>query len=197
MMTASDRPHEATPLETRRQRWERNTDSHHRRRWWPTSPAKAPSSPSASGPPTGRIGRLRFLAYGLAIYVLFVIGSVLYWLGAPLPGHDSVVVAAVGILGFLVYAVAEITLVIQRCHDMDLSGWWSVAALIPLVGLVWVSKGGTRGINRWGAPPPPNGVAVRIFGLLLPIVVIAGIVAAIALPAYQQHSARANAGQPR
>ncbi len=80
---------------------------------------------------------------------------------------------------------------------MNLSGWWSLAAFIPLVGLVWVFKGGTRGVNRWGAPPPPNGLVVRIAGLALPILFMIGIVAAIALPAYQEYTIRANAGAPR
>ena len=81
---------------------------------------------------------------------------------------------------------------------MDLSGWWSIAAFIPLVGLLWVFKGGTRGANRWGPPPPPNALAVRIIGLLLPAVFVVGIVAAIALPAYQAYShARRRAARAR
>ena len=80
---------------------------------------------------------------------------------------------------------------------MDLSGWWSIAAIVPLVGLLWVLKGGTRGVNRWGAPPPPNGLAVKIFGWFLPVIVVLGIVAAIALPAYQLSATRAAAGPSR
>jgi hypothetical protein len=103
----------------------------------------------------------------------------------------------VGVVLFVLYLVGAVVLLIQRSHDMDISGWWTIAAFIPLVGLLWVFKGGTRGANRWGAPPPPNGLAVRIFGLLLPAVVVVGIVAAVALPAYQRYAMRAIAGAPR
>ena len=86
---------------------------------------------------------------------------------------------------------------IQRSHDMNMSGWWSLAALIPIVGLVWVFKGGTAGTNRWGAPPPPNGPMVKIFGLLMPVLFVVGILAAIALPAYQGYVTRAKAAAPQ
>ena len=49
-----------------------------------------------------------------------------------LPG-DSVIVTTIAILGFLVYLFAGVTIAILRSHDMDLSGWWSIAAMIPLV----------------------------------------------------------------
>ena len=89
-------------------------------------------------------------------------------------------------------------LLIQRSHDMDLSGWWSLAAFIPFVGLVWVFKGGTRGANRWGAPPPPNGRRRAASpGWHCRSCSWSAWSAAIALPAYQQYSIRANAGAPR
>ena len=60
------------------------------------------------------------------------------------------------VIGLLLYFVGSTLLLIQRSHDMNLSGWWSIAAFIPLVGLFWLFNGGTPGVNRWGAPPPPN-----------------------------------------
>ena len=159
--------------------------------------AAAGEQPIRLWPPKGRMGRLRFLAYGLGFYVLFIVASFVFGFVAALFGQDSVIVTTIAILGVLVYVAAEITLMVQRSHDMDLSGWWSIAAMIPLVGLFWVFKGGTRGINRWGAPPPPNGLAVRVFGLILPVIVIVGVVAAVALPAYQTYSTRANSGPAR
>nr|HET7859174.1 DUF805 domain-containing protein [Caldimonas sp.] len=145
-------------------------------------------------PPSGRIGRLRFLAYGLALYVLFIVAAFVFGFVSAMVGKDSVLMSALGMLGFLAYLVAAFVLIVQRSHDMDMSGWWSIAAIIPIVGLVWVFKGGTRGANRWGPPPPPNGVFVTIAGLLLPVIVVVGIVAAVALPAYQQAAMRGTAG---
>jgi uncharacterized membrane protein YhaH (DUF805 family) len=148
-------------------------------------------------PPSGRIGRLRFLAYGLGLYAIFGALSVAW--GYLAAGTSSVgpVLVVLGYVGLLAYFVAAIILIIQRSHDMNLSGWWTLAAFIPLVGLVWVFKAGTRGANRWGAPPPPNGLAVRVFGLLLPIVFTIGIVAAIVIPADQAYAVRAGAAPPR
>jgi uncharacterized membrane protein YhaH (DUF805 family) len=151
-------------------------------RWWP---------------PSGRIGRLRFLAYGVAIYLVFVLASFVFGALATAFARGSMLLTVIGVIGFVIYLVAEALILIQRSHDMDLSGWWSIAAMIPLVGLFWVFKGGSRGVNRWGAPPPPNGWGVRVLGAILPIVLVLGIVAAVALPAYQQYVLRAKAGGPR
>ena len=43
---------------------------------------------------------------------------------------------------------------IRRLHDIDKSGWWSLIALVPLVGaivlIVWYCQKGTPGANRFG-----------------------------------------------
>jgi len=148
-------------------------------------------------PPSGRIGRLRLLAYGLGLYVVYVALSAGLGVVSAATRGTGRAVLVVGVVLFVLYLVGAVVLLIQRSHDMGISGWWTIAAFIPLVGLLWVFKGGTLGANRWGAPPPPNGLAVRIFGLLLPAVVVVGIVAAVALPAYQRYAMRAIAGAPR
>lgn len=141
----------------------------------------------------GRIGRLRFLAYGVAAYILMAVGAGV--LGA-LAGflHFSPMIASglVLIPYFIIIGMATI----QRSHDMDWSGWMSLLGLIPLVGLIWIFKGGTQGENRFGAPPPPNTTGVKILALLLPVgAVVIGILAAIALPAYSDYTKRAKARQ--
>jgi len=147
-------------------------------------------------PPNGRIGRLRMLAYGAGLYVAFlVVSSALGFIAGLTQSPNATL--AVGVLAFVVYLVAATIILIQRSHDMNLSGWWSIAAMIPLVGLVWLFKGGTPGANRWGPPPPPNGLGVRIVGWMLPIVIVVGIVAAIALPAYVEYTKRAQSSATR
>ena len=148
-------------------------------------------------PPSGRIGRLRFLAYSLALYLLVILGSMLLGVVAASLARGADTAVVVGLISIVAYGVVGMVLLVQRSHDMNLSGWWSLAAFIPFVGLLWVFKGGTPGANRWGAPPPPNGLVVRIAGLALPILFVVGVVAAIALPAYQQYTIRANAVAPR
>ncbi len=141
-------------------------------------------------PAHGRIGRLRFLAYSMGLYLVFIVTT--FALGM-LAGVTHMSPAIASLLGIAVHVFGSAVLLVQRSHDMNISGWWSIAAFIPLIGLFWIFKGGTRGANRWGGPPPPNGWAVRIIGLAFPALFILGIVAAIALPAYQQYTLRAKA----
>ncbi|MEJ8824347.1 DUF805 domain-containing protein [Variovorax humicola] len=143
----------------------------------------------------GRIGRLRFLAYLFYSYLILavaigVIGGVLGSLG--FSGLGSLLTLLMLIPYFVFYVFTGI----RRSHDMNWSGWTVLLALIPLVGLVWVFNPGTAGSNRFGAPPTPNPLSVKIGGLLFPIVfVLIGILAAIALPAYQDYTQRAKAAQ--
>jgi uncharacterized membrane protein YhaH (DUF805 family) len=147
-------------------------------------------------PPSGRIGRLRLLAYSAALYLAFIVVSAVLggFAGATRSPKTAL---ALGVVAFIVYVVGGLVLLIQRSHDMNLSGWWSLAAFVPLVGLLWLVKGGTPGANRWGAPPPPNGLAVRIIGLIFPVVLVVGVIAAIALPAYVDYTKRAQSGVTR
>jgi uncharacterized membrane protein YhaH (DUF805 family) len=146
-------------------------------------------------PPRGRMGRLRLLAYGTALYIAFFIVSAL--LGFAAGTQSTNAIGAVTVVTFVVYLAGAALLMIQRSHDMNLSGWWSIAAFIPLIGLVWLFKGGTPGANRWGAPPPPNGWGVRTLGIVLPVVFVVGIIAAVALPAYVDYTKRAQSGVTR
>ncbi|MEO8311091.1 MAG: DUF805 domain-containing protein [Caldimonas sp.] len=144
-------------------------------------------------PPDGRMGRLRLLAYGAGMYILFLVVSSALGIVAGMT-QSAQAAFAIGIVTFVLYLVGVTVLMIQRSHDLDLSGWWSIVAFIPLVGLFWLFKGGTPGVNRWGAPPPPNGWGVRILGLIVPVVMVVGIVAAIALPAYVDYTNRGISG---
>ena len=71
--------------------------------------------------------------------------------------------------------------------------------LIPLLGMIWgfiwLFGRGTPHANRYGPPPPPNSLGVKILGTVLPINFIVGILAAIALPAYSDYVKRAQAAQ--
>ena len=147
----------------------------------------------------GRIGRLRLLAYSTAGYVLLILASMM--LGAlsgafgGRGGGNAVI--ALTLLPALAYMVGSVLLLIQRSHDMNLSGWYTLLALIPLVGLFWIFKAGTSGANRYGAPPPPNTLGVKLLGSVFPVIVAIGILAAIAVPAYQQYTVKARAAQAR
>lgn len=46
---------------------------------------------------------------------------------------------------------------VRRLHDLDKSGWWSLIAVVPLVGAIvlaaWFVNKGTTGANRFGPDP--------------------------------------------
>ena len=156
--------------------------------------ADAGVQPIKLWPPRGRIGRLRFMAYSFGAWALSVLVAIVAGLVFGAIGHGAELAP---ILSTLVYFAVTILLVILRSHDMNLSGWFGLLALIPLVGLVWIFKGGTAGANRYGAPPVPNTTGVKILALLFPLIFVIGILAAIALPAYQQYTMKARAAQSR
>jgi|SRR5688572_21378266 len=136
--------------------------------------------------PSGRIGRLRYLAYstGASIVAGLTAGAATSVLGET--GAGVVVIVA-----YIVAVVFCVISTIKRSHDMDWSGWTALLTIIPLVGLIWLFKPGSERTNSYGAPPPPNTTAVKILGLLLPIIALIGIVAAIAIPAYADYTNRA------
>lgn len=147
----------------------------------------------------GRIGRLRYLSYqGVAYLLLMAVGIVGGAVGAMLQSPGWVM--ALVVVGSVPYCVLTVLLTIQRCHDLDWTGWAALLALIPLVGLLFWFVPGTQGTNRFGAPPPPNSTSVKVLtwvSVVLFALFIVGMLAAISLPAYQAYQQRARAAQTR
>jgi uncharacterized membrane protein YhaH (DUF805 family) len=144
----------------------------------------------------GRINRLRYLAYFAVSYVLFIaIAAFGGGVGAAM--GSGAAATAIGGIAFVIYGVYAAFLTIQRSHDMGWTGWTALLTLIPFVGFVWLFKAGTPGANEFGGPPPANTLGVKILAWIFPAIFIIGILAAIALPAYQDYTKRAKAAQMR
>ncbi len=62
-----------------------------------------------------------------------------------------------GFLFSLAILLPAITVAIRRLHDRDMSGWWILLNLIPLIGslilLILYALPGTEGSNRFGPSP--------------------------------------------
>lgn len=140
----------------------------------------------------GRIGRLRYLAWSMVLMLaclpLFGIAGG-FFAASEILGGLLMVVVGIGV------AVVGIMFGVQRLHDIGWSGWLLLVTLVPIVGgvfslLMFIIPGSTAA-NRFGSPPPPNSRAVKILALLWVAIIVLGIVAAIAIPAYMGYS---NAG---
>jgi len=142
----------------------------------------------------GRLGRVRYIGYtvGLSMLLAIAMGLVMAMSAAAGIAALSVIVT---VLGYVAIIALQIILTVQRCHDFNSSGWLSILAIIPLVNLIFWAIPGTDGPNRFGNPPPPNTTGAVVLALIIPLIFVVGIVAAIALPAYQQYVKRAHAAQ--
>ena len=142
----------------------------------------------------GRIGRLRYIAWtmGASILMAIVMGILMAILMPTMGEAGASIAMVVGYVPMLVFIVFAL---IQRTHDMGWSGWMCLLAFIPLVGLLWVFKAGTPATNAYGPPPPPNSTGVKVLAWFFPVIAGIGILAAIALPAYQGYSQRAQQAQ--
>ena len=104
---------------------------------------------------SGRLGRLRYLAYATGAYLVAV--AIAAALAAVLGESLGAILAVLVYIATLVFSVL---VSIKRSHDMDWTGWTVLLTLIPFVGLIWLFKRGSEGTNNYGAPPPPNTTGV-------------------------------------
>lgn len=139
----------------------------------------------------GRIGRLRFLAYTNAL--AFAVGIIFGVLEVAFHEMSSIIKFLMYIpLLFISFVMAK-----RRLNDLNRGGGLSALLVIPLVNFIfWLYLAfapGTPGPNEYGPKPAANSTLVVIGGLLLPFVFVLGILAAIALPAYQTYAMKAKA----
>ncbi len=140
---------------------------------------------------SGRIGRLRYLAYLTGLYLVtgivvfpFMGGMTMAASGQPDISALAMVFMGVAYIAVLVYAL---TLGKRRLNDVNQSGWWLLMFIVPLantlLALYLIFAAGTDGVNKYGPAPNQNPLGVKILGLFIPVVALIGIVAAIVIPA--------------
>jgi type IV pilus assembly protein PilA len=141
---------------------------------------------------SGRLGRVRYIGYsaGLGFLILLLVG-----VAAAVTSSNPSVALLIGGAGYVAIIVIQFLLTIQRAHDMNTTGWLSLILLIPLAGLLFWFIPGTKGENNYGLQPPPNSVGVILLACIVPFVGVIGVLAAIAIPAYQDYTIRAQVSE--
>ena len=137
----------------------------------------------------GRIGRMRYLAYGIGVNLLLMLIMV------PLAGATAFMggdpsSSMIGMLGLGIFYVLTIVISVmfakRRLNDLNRSGWWFLLFIIPLVNLLLaiylIFFPGTDGSNNFGPAPAENSIGVLILGWMMPVLFVLGIVAAVAVP---------------
>ncbi len=162
--------------------------------------------PAALGKYATFSGRAQRSEYWYFILFYFVVYIALLLAGALMKSSSALLGVGLSLLGMifsLAMLVPSIAVSVRRLHDTDRSGWWFLIALVPLIGslvlLVFFLLDSQPGDNRFG--PNPKGVpagaasggmatAIVVAVVGLGVVFIGGIVAAVAIPAYQDYQAR-------
>lgn len=145
----------------------------------------------------GRIGRLRYLAYALASYLVLIPFAII---GAIVTAITSEPQAAlvITILGYIPMMIFAFMFAKRRLNDLNQSGWLGLLFLVPIanIGIVlWLLFGkGSQENNKYGPAPRANSTGVKVTACLM-IIVPFIILAAVALPAYNDYVERAKQSQ--
>ena len=168
-----------------------------------TSPTAAPETPASASPyappqanvaeqlpefgelkpfgVTGRIGRLRYLAWSLVLILVMAPALGIAALGMGISDTVGIILIA-GVT--IAMVVVSVQIGVQRLHDIGWSGWLYLLNLVPIVGsvfpLLMLLIPGNAGANRYGPPQPPNSTAVKVLASLWLVILLLVVIAAIA-----------------
>lgn len=135
----------------------------------------------------GRIGRVRYLAYGFVFGILVLLAAAI---GATVAGD-----AAATWLSAAATAAFGILLGVRRLHDLGRSGWFALGMLVPFVNLaigLWLlCAPGDPAANRFGPVPGPNTRPLVALAWAVPVLFVAGVLAAVALAPHKSNAQRA------
>jgi uncharacterized membrane protein YhaH (DUF805 family) len=138
----------------------------------------------------GRIGRVRYLAYNVLPGLLFLVAA-----AGMLPGVHAFLALTVGCMAMLAAAVLTLIVAGRRLHDLGHARWPLFGLFIPgvsqLLALWLACAPGQAGANRFGPAPAPNSRAMIALAWVLPLMFIAGLLAAAALAPHKSNAQRA------
>ncbi|WP_144394530.1 DUF805 domain-containing protein [Pleionea sediminis] len=142
-----------------------------------------------------RIGRLRYFAYNFLMLVLlsFIFGGmpngILRAMGQSKENYLTIF-QLLTLFFLIIWTMTSVIYAIRRLHDLDKSGWWILLYFVPLINfglaIYLLFFPGSEFENRFGKKPKPNTVKTWICALI-PAIIFIGILAAVAIPAYQDY----------
>ena len=139
----------------------------------------------------GRIGRLRYMAYGIGSYLLLMMVMIPVVGTSALTGGEEAMstfaMIAMGII-YIAMLVAGVAFAKRRLNDLNRSGWWMLLSIVPFVNLIFtiyvIFFPGTESDNDFGAAPAANSLGVQILGWMMPVLFVLGITAAVVMPQF-------------
>lgn len=135
----------------------------------------------------GRIGRVRYLAYSFAFGMLLLLATVVLMAAT----GDSVTTWVSG----LASAALSVMVGGRRLHDLGRSRWIALALLVPFVNLavgLWLlCAPGNPDPNRFGPAPGPNTRGVIALAWAVPVLFVAGMLAAVFMAPHKSRFERA------
>ena len=158
----------------------------------------------------GRFGRLSYLGWSMLTALFIMIIGILAAILIPtfIPKEQapstlfSAIVIPICLVIYILLVYLNFIFTIRRLHDKNQSGWLSLLLLIPLVNFFFyfylACAKGDQGINNYGAKRPTKTwekVLAWVYIILIPVTCVLGILAAIAIPAYQDYTNRAQQQQ--
>ena len=151
----------------------------------------------------GRFSRFSYLGWnGLLLLVMMLLGIIVA-IALPSSAPDTnqdIPIFAMIILGILYIALIYFSFIfaVRRLHDRNHSGWLSLLMLVPFVNIAMAlyltfAKGDAYA-NQFGLPRVTR-TWEKVLGWIYVLIFPIGILAAIAIPAYQDYVQRAHQGQ--
>ena len=151
----------------------------------------------------GRFSRFSYLRWNglwlLVMMLLGIIAAIALPSSSPNTNPDLPIFAMI-ILGILYIAIIYFSFLfaVRRLHDRNHSGWLSLLMLVPLVNIgmalyLTFAKGDAYA-NQFGLPRVTR-TWEKVLGWIYVLIFPIGILAAIAIPAYQDYVQRAHEGQ--
>ncbi|KIH84728.1 DUF805 domain-containing protein [Pseudomonas batumici] len=136
----------------------------------------------------GRIGRLRYLAWTMALmFVTIPVAGAIFALAMGTVAASLNTAITIGVVlggaALIAFVVVSIQIAVQRLHDIGWSGWLWLLTLVPFVGSVFpfvlMFCPGNNGANQYGAPPPPNSTAVKVLAVLSVVFAVVFVIAGV------------------